>query len=75
MTNPVATLSMFDPDSGYSVVEVFSGTDHTDPEFQAELTRSAVGDDYPNAVWAIGVNEAAREIMGNRRMRAMGFDV
>lgn len=74
MAEPIATLSMYDPDSGAREVDVFEGKDHPDPQLAAERMRAAVGDDFPNAVWAIGVNEPARDIMTNRRMREMGFE-
>jgi hypothetical protein len=48
---------------------------YEDPHLQCERTRAAVGEDFPDAIFAIGMNFAARQIMADRRMREMGLPV
>ena len=44
-----------------------------DPQLMCERMQAAVGDDFPGALFAVALNERARDIMTNRRMREMGF--
>jgi hypothetical protein len=59
---------------GKSFTDAYSEADYADPQLQAERMRSAVGDDFPGAIFSIGMNERARDIMTNRRMADMGFE-
>lgn len=47
---------------------------YEDPHLQCERTRAAVEGDFPGAIFAIGMNFEARNIMAARRMRAMGLE-
>ena len=40
----------------------------------AENLKRSIVDDLPGALWSIGLNEEARDIMTNTRMREMGFE-
>lgn len=44
-----------------------------DPQLLCEHVQAAVEEDFPGALFAVALNERAREIMKNRRMREMGF--
>lgn len=45
-----------------------------DPVRAAENLKRSIVDDLPGALWSIGLNEEARDIMTNTRMREMGFE-
>lgn len=49
------------------------GDSADDPELCAQRMRSAVGDDMPDAIFSIGMNDRARFLMTQRRMQDMGF--
>lgn len=69
-----AVLFILLPD-GRTTTDVFleSESDLYDPEDQCERTLASVGDDFPGMMYAIAMNDRARELMKNRRMREMGF--
>lgn len=59
---------------GRTFADAYAAEDgYEDPQLQCERTRAAVGDDFPGAIFSIGMNDEAREIMARRRMKAMGF--
>lgn len=66
-----AVLFSGDPDTGECSMDVFEGDD---PVRKAEGLRDSCAPDFPSRVWAIQMNEAAREQMGARRMREWGFE-
>lgn len=83
MATAVAVLFGGDPESSQCSMDVFSDDDETvatwsdgrrmDPFHRADGLRSSVESDFPTRVWAIHVNEEARELMGKERMRRMGL--
>ena len=59
---------------GKLFAEVYTTDDgFEDPQLQCEAMKASVQDDFPDAIFSIGLNEEARQIMTRRRMRAMGF--
>jgi hypothetical protein len=79
----VAVLFSGDPETGECSMDVFRSDDRTkatwldgremDPYHRAQGLRESCEGDFPTRVWAIQVNEEARRLMRNARMRAMGF--
>lgn len=69
-----AVLFMWDPKTQKTTSDVFTTPEYPDPVRQAELLKSACEDDFPGAIWSIGLDEEARDIMTNTRMREMGFE-
>lgn len=74
----VAILFSGDPETGETSMDVFRDTDDTtsplDPYHRALALRDSVAADFPARHWVISVNDEARELMKNARMRAMGFE-
>lgn len=58
---------------GKTFTDAFEAPKYEDPQLMCEQMREAVGDDFPGAIFSIGMNKAARDIMATRRMRQMGF--
>ena len=79
----VAVLFSGDPRTGVCSMDVFKESDeHTttwddgrpvDPYHRAAALRDSVKDDFPDRVFTIHVNERARDLMANERMRWMGL--
>jgi hypothetical protein len=68
----IAVLFMYDRNTGKTCTDVFEGVENgRDPAQRAELMKAAAGDDFPGALWALSVDDEAREAMADRRMRAM----
>jgi hypothetical protein len=69
----IAVLFMYNPKNGKTSTDVFETPTHPDPVRSAENLREACRDDFPGAIWSLGMDEEARIIMTNTRMREMGF--
>lgn len=59
---------------GQLFADAYEAPEYEDPQLMCERMQNAVGDDFPDAIFSIGMNEEARRIMTNRRMREMGFE-
>lgn len=68
-----AVLFMWDPTMNKTTTDVFETPEYADPFHTAQGLKESCEGDFPNAIWSIGIDEEAREIMKNARMRAMGF--
>lgn len=68
----IAVLFTYTAD-GKTFTDAYSEADYPDPQLQCERMRAAVGDDFPDAIFSIGMNDRARDLMTNRRMADMGF--
>jgi len=44
------------------------------PILHAEAFKQSCKDDFPNGIWAVTGNQAAKDLMVAARMRALGFD-
>lgn len=71
--NAKAALFTLTADGETFTDEFSSDAGYEDPQLQCERTRAAVGEDFPDAIFAIGMNDEARNIMVDRRMREMGL--
>ncbi|AXH70122.1 hypothetical protein HOT74_gp09 [Microbacterium phage KaiHaiDragon] len=69
-----AVLFMFNPATGRTSTDVWETPEVADPVRRAENVRRSCESDFPGAVWAIGMDEEARDIMATTRMREMGFE-
>ena len=71
----VAFLHCNMPD-GTQSTDIFRESDNNerDPFHRASRLRDAVRDDFPGAVFSIGVNKRANDLATVTRMRAMGFE-
>ncbi len=74
MTNAKAVLFTYTA-SGKTFTDAYEAPEYPDPQLMCERTRAAVGDDFPDAIFSIGMNEEARKIMSDRRMKEMGLTV
>lgn len=75
---PTAILFSGDPETGKASMDVFRSTDDTssdlDPYHRAVALRDSTSSDFPDRLWAIGLNEPARKLMRDARMKAMGLE-
>ena len=69
-----AVLFMWNPRNGKTLTDVFSTPEHADPVAMAHALRDSCRDDFPGALWGVGADEEAIDIMATNRMRAMGFE-
>jgi len=69
-----AVLFMYNPETGKTTSDVFTTPEYPDPVRQAEALKASCVDDFPGALWGLGLDEEARDIMTNTRMREMGFE-
>lgn len=73
----IAVLLSGDPATGKSSMDVFREDDETssplDPFHRAQGLRDSCAGDFPDRLWSIAVNDRARDLMRDARMRAMGF--
>ncbi|WNM67712.1 hypothetical protein SEA_LITTLEFORTUNE_9 [Microbacterium phage LittleFortune] len=69
-----AVLFMWNPATGQTTTDVYETPTVEDPVRRAENIRRSCEDDFPGAVWAIGMDDEARDIMTSTRMREMGFE-
>lgn len=69
-----AVLFMWDPKTEKVTADSYSTPETADPVRRCERLKSACEDDFPGAIWSIGMDEDARDIMATTRMREMGFE-
>ena len=69
-----AVLFMWDPKTGNVTADSYSTPEVEDPVRRCENLKAACEDDFPGAIWSIGLDEEARDIMASTRMREMGFE-
>lgn len=75
-SHAVAVLTVTHP-NGTTNTDVFTDADEwadVDPFHRAEALKSACEDDFPDSIFAIGMNEKARALMTVANMRGMGFE-
>lgn len=77
MTEAIAILFSGDPDTGQSSMDVFRESDETTTDLdrfhRAQALQESIAGDFPNRLWSIAVNDKARGMMRDTRMKWMGF--
>lgn len=68
-----AVLFMHDPKTGQTTTDVYATPDVENPVLRAENIKRSCEDDFPGAIWSIGMDDEARDIMAAHRMQQMGF--
>lgn len=76
MTEPAKAVLFIQQSNGRVSADDFyvRADSDVDPFHQAKGLWGTVKDDFPGAVHAIYMNDAARKLAGDTRMRAMGFE-
>lgn len=74
MSNGIAVLHGFDPESGQVTTDAFYEADSPrSPWHRAAAMRESVRNDFPGWIWSIGMNERAHALMTTENMRQIGI--